>query len=75
MAASAGLANQQSAIGFQRLAAVEEDAMRSAVVAEDGSEQITSRAACIDDGLELRKVIGSSDSSRLRGRESRSWFC
>jgi hypothetical protein len=75
MAAAAGLANYQSAIGFEPLAAVEEDAARSAVVAEGGSEQITSRAAYIDDGLELRKVTGSSDSSRLRGRESRSWFC
>jgi hypothetical protein len=40
------------------------------MAAEDGSEQITSRAASIDDGLELRKGIGSGDSSSLRGRES-----
>jgi hypothetical protein len=52
MAASAGLANYQSAIAFQPLAAVEEDATRCAVVAEGGSEQITSRAAYIDDGLD-----------------------
>jgi hypothetical protein len=75
MTASAGLADWQSAIGFQPLAAVEEDATRSAEVAEDGSEQITSGAADIDDGLELTKVTGSSDSSRLRSRECRSWFC
>jgi len=61
-------------VGPYNMRWIEEDAMRSAVAAGDGSEQIASRAAYIDDGLELRKVISSGDSSRLRGRARRSLF-